>query len=584
MYNPKLMTLSDILLYTHSCSLMIASCLCLLLAASPLRLDAKDTDADHLKSEIIASYDFAKHRKIPQVITRLREATVLMSGVEVPEATLYFIAKESDQWKMTQKIDLTEFLDGARCGFNELDYMYTLGHVSPLSIGMNDRWFVVGISDSPGTPPDDLCAVLIFHKQDGRWEYHSRIESRESIDPDRTNAARIDHKLDRRVLLTEDDNLIVSYEYFETDIPNPTGALPSIEYLREHEAEIEQALSHRGRSLEHAPSANKRGIAYVYTLNESSKPERTETILPPETAQYPLWGGMGMYTLLTGNYLFIHNYVPAPVTSGTQADHLPWNDYAVYEKADGRWRYKTSLLSLVPEDTLESESVDFLYPYIYGAADENNLFIYYHLDIQATKVLKLSVEDGEVKFVCFETSPRSEMNPSFTSPQFPQQYTLFYYGPLVGVGGAVEIHEPSPDHSFHFAPTRASATVIDLPTLEYVNRTIRERNGLRHTRPLDDKCQVWGTPYMPLVNYSVFGTTLITSFHIDGLYLDDDTQFAMYARVWSGINIYEYVPGEYDPGRYDPVKKVFRMVTSKNRDLVAEPVAEKIDNSFIWSR
>ena len=561
-------------------SLIFASCLCLFLAAPPSRLAAEDMDAENLKSKIIASYDFAKNRKIPQVITRQREAAVLMSGVEVPEATLYFIAKESDQWGLTQKIDLTELLDGARCGFNQLDYQYTLGHVAPLSIGMNDDWFVFGISDSPGTPPDDLCAVLIFHKQDGRWEYHSRIESRESIDPDRTNAARIDHKLDRRVLLTEDDNLIVSYENFETDIPNPTGDLPSIEYLREHEAEIEQALSNRGRSLEHAPSANKRGIAYVYTLNESSKPERAETILPPETAQYPLWGGMGMYTLLTGNYLFIHNYVPAPVTSGTQADHLPWNDYAVYEKAAGRWRYKTSLLSLVPEDTLESESVDFLYPYIYGAADENNLFIYYHLDIQATKVLKLSVEDGEVKFVCFETSPRSEMNPSFTSPQFPQQYTLFYYGPLVGVGGAVEIHEPSPDHSFHFAPTRASATVIDLRTLNYLNETIKERYRPQHILPLDRTLPVWGTHFMPLVNYSVFGATFIVSFHIDGLYLDDDPRFAMYARVWSGISIYEYVPGEYDPGRYDPVKNVFRMVTSQNRDLAVEPVPEQ-NNIFI---
>ena len=559
-------------------SLIFASCLCLFLAAPPSRLAAEDMDAENLKSKIIASYDFAKNRKIPQVITRQREAAVLMSGVEVPEATLYFIAKESDQWGLTQKIDLTELLDGARCGFNQLDYQYTLGHVAPLSIGMNDDWFVFGISDSPGTPPDDLCAVLIFHKRDGRWEYHSRIESRESIDPDRTNAARIDHKLDRRVLLTEDDNLIVSYEYFETDIPNPTGDLPSIEYLREHEAEIEQALSNRGRSLEHAPSANKRGIAYVYTLNESSKPERAETILPPETAQYPLWGGMGMYTLLTGNYLFVHNYVPAPVTSGTQADHLPWNDYAIYEKADGRWRYKTSLLSLVPEDTLKSESADFLYPYIYGAADGDNLFVYYHLNIRATKVLKLIVEDVAVKFVSFRTSTDIRTDPSLASPKFPQRYTPFYHGPFRG-GPYISISPPSSDQDYHFGSTRGSAAVIDLPTFEYVNKTIKERNRLRHTKPLYRLCPVWGTPYMPLVNYSAFGTTLITSFHIDGIYLDDDTQFAMYARVWGGINIFEYVPGDTPKAR-----NVFRMVTSQNRDLVEEPIAEEIDNSVIWPR
>ena len=73
-----------------SWSLMIMFCLCVSITASPLRLVAEDTDAERLKSEIIASFDFAKHRKIPQVTTRLNEAAVLMSGVEVPEATLYF--------------------------------------------------------------------------------------------------------------------------------------------------------------------------------------------------------------------------------------------------------------------------------------------------------------------------------------------------------------------------------------------------------------------------------------------------------------------------------------------------------------
>ena len=171
------------------------------------------------------------------------------------------------------------------------------------------------------------------------------------------------------------------------------------------------------------------------------------------------------------------------------------------------------------------------------------------------------------------------MNPSFTSPQFPQQYTLFYYGPLVG-GTGVEIHEPSSDHDYHFAPTRASSIVIDLRTLNYLNETIKERYRPRHILPLDRTLPVWGTHFMPLVNYSVFGTTFIVSFHIDGLYLDDDPRFAMYARVWSGISIYEYVPGEYDPGRYDPVKNVFRMVTSQNRDLAVEPVPEQ-NNIFI---
>ncbi|MBO7679095.1 MAG: hypothetical protein J6S75_05435, partial [Thermoguttaceae bacterium] len=168
------------------------------------------------------------------------------------------------------------------------------------------------------------------------------------------------------------------------------------------------------------------------------------------------------------------------------------------------------------------------------------------------------------------------------SPQFPKQYTLFYYG-RSSFGTFIDIHKPSSDHDFHFSPTQNSAVVIDLPTFEYVNGTIKERNQLRHIRPLERILPVWGTCYMPLVNYSSFESTFIVSFHMDGLYLDDDAQFAMYARVWSGINIYEYVPGEYDPGRYDPVKNVFRMVTSQNRDLVAEPV-ETIDRSVLWSR
>ena len=165
--------------------------------------------------ELIDPEAVTRSRKVPQVIIRENEAAVLMTGVEEPAAKLYFIAKESSAWLLKQKIDLTDLLGGARCSFDNYEYEHRHKNDPIQTIGMNENWFAFGVSDSQEVEPSDICAVMIFHKRGGRWDYHSKIESRGNLESDPANVTRISHKLDRKFVLTEDDHLIVTYENYK---------------------------------------------------------------------------------------------------------------------------------------------------------------------------------------------------------------------------------------------------------------------------------------------------------------------------------------------------------------------------------
>ncbi|MBO7678215.1 MAG: hypothetical protein J6S75_00955 [Thermoguttaceae bacterium] len=484
----------------------------------------------------------ALSRKIPQVIISENEAAVLMTGVEEPAAKLYFIAKESSAWQLKQKIDLTDLLDGARCSFDNYEHEHRHRNDPIQTIGMNENWFAFGVSDSQEVEPSDICAVMIFHKRGGRWEYHSKIESRGHLEPDLHNVTHVSHRLDRKFVLTEDDHLIVTYEKYETDAANNAEDSPVYETILEQKPALEKVLN-----------SNKRGIALVYKLDESAKPELIQTITPPNTPQYALSGGMGFYSITTGNYLFIHNYVPAPVVCGCVADALlPWDDFVAYEKVGNHWEYKTSLLSLIPTEILRDESIPhLLYRYINAVEDGDNLFIYYHQDFYPARALKLTVKNHSVEFVSFQSSD-TWYRTLLQCLQFPKQCT-FEFVPKWYIMGT----PPSIDDDCHFRMTECHLLPIEEDTHGHVGTTLRAREG-------HDDIDSDDYRFHPLIRYSYSGTRLITSYHYDGLYFEGNTPLAWASKAWSGVDIYEVDP------KTGP-QRVFRMTTSHGRDLESVP-------------
>ena len=487
-----------------------------------------------------------RSRKIPQVIIRENQAAVLMTGVEEPAAKLYFIAKDSSGWQLKQKIDLADLLGGARCCFDNYEHRHKNDPI--LSIGMNENWFAFGISDSQDIEPSDLCAIIIFHKKDGRWAYHSTIDSRQSVDPDLSHITRVSHRLERTFVLTEDDELIVSYENYETDTANNIEGSPIYEMLLEREPALERVLK-----------SNKRGISYVYKLKESAGPELIQTIAPPPLAQYALPGGMGLYSIAVGNYLFIHNYVPAPVVCGCAADALPWDDFAIYEKRNDQWEYKTSLLSLIPSEILRNESIpNLLYRYINAIEDGDNLFIYYHQDFYPVRALKLAVKNDSIEFVSFQSSDTRRHHSR--NLQIPKQ-CVFDFDMKSSLKGA----PPSSDDECHFIGTSCYLTVPDGDSIGIMGVPPARMPEGREIILLDDP------RYQPLIRYSYSATGLITSYYYDGVYLDGKATMGWWlSRAWSGVDIYEVDP------KTGP-KKVFRMTTSHHRDLKEVPVSEEED-------
>ena len=469
-----------------------------------------------------------------------------MTGVEEPVAKLYFIAKESSAWQLKQKIDLTDLLHGARCSFDNYEYEDRHRNDPIQTIGMNENWFAFGVSDSQEVEPCDICAVMIFHKQGSQWVYHSKIESRGNLEPDLPNVTRVSHKLDRKFVLTEDDNLIVTYENYETDEANNIEDSP-----------VYESIINRKPALEKVLNSNKRGVVLVYKLCESAKPELIQTITPPNTPQYALSGGMGLYSITTGNYLFIHNYVPAPVACGCEADAmLPWDDFAVYEKDGNHWEYKMSLLSLIPPEILKNESIPhLLYRYINAVEDGDNLFIYYHQDFYPARVLKLTVKNHSVEFVSFQSSD-TQYDTCLQCIQTPKQCT-FEFVPNRYIMGT----PPSLDNDCHFILTQCDLLPIEEDTLGLVVKTLLSREGHNDVDSDDPR-------FHPLIRYSYSGSRLITSYYYDGLYFEGNTPLAWASKAWSGVDIYEVDP------KTGP-QRVFRMTTSHGRDLEVVPVPKE---------
>ncbi|MBO7679094.1 MAG: hypothetical protein J6S75_05430, partial [Thermoguttaceae bacterium] len=475
-----------------------------------------------------------RSRKIPQIIIRGNETAVLMTGVEEPAAKLYFIAKESSAWRLKQKIDLTGLLDGARCSFDNYEYEHRHKNDPIQTIGMNENWFAFGVSDSQDVEPSDICAIIIFRKKDGRWAYHSKIDSRGNLDSDLSDITRISHKLDRKFVLMEDDHLIVTYENFETDAANNAEDSPVYKTIIERDPALEKVLN-----------SNKRGVALVYKLEESAKPKLIQTITPPNTPQYVKTGGMGLYSIAAGSYLFIHNYVPAPVACGCASDVVPWDDFAIYEKENNQWEYKTSLLSLFPSEILKNESIPhLLYRYINAVDDGDNLFIYYHQDFYPIRALKLAVKNHSIEFVSFQSSDTQYYHSQIL--QIPRQ-SVFDYKQFDAILGT----PPSSDDECHLRGSQCFLATIEKDTKRLVGTTLRLKEGHGDIN-FDDK------RFHPLIRYSYSGNRLITSYYYDGLYFEGNTPLARASKAWSGVDIYEIDP------KTGP-QRVFRMTTSHGR-------------------
>ena len=446
-----------------------------------------------------------------QPFCRENDAIVLASSRYLPEGKIYYFEKQNGQWSKSQVIDLSPYLkDGS-------SRWYTL-HLDELDrltdwfaknwLAYNDRWLVLIVRKSSaenikGNMRDYRGKAIIFKKVDGVWNHYYTLDSKESF------------VFAKCVALTDFDQLILSDPFKKNG--ETKGVVRCFDLTGDKPRLIQEI------SLQNS---------------DCSEDEKKATF--------------GWIFFVKRDMLFVERDQDVP-----EAEFGSTCDYMLYHLNNDYWKYVCSFRKLTPQN-LWNEKLD-LFPF----ASVNDVF----LKEDKAVFLQSSFGKGGLIFSIEGENCKYDQNflyyINYSEPtpciQKPFAYTLTW----LDKRERFALVKPSPDVSFRVVEPDWIVEDADPTTCQLVSDYYRYDYNTRLSKSLGHKSYYEFTNYVPVVDYAISGTTLVTSYSFRHCYYRNNPM--QKAEVWGGVNFYEI---DQEKG---PVKK-FALTTRNLEELKEVPL------------
>ncbi|MBR4750414.1 MAG: hypothetical protein IK077_01485 [Thermoguttaceae bacterium] len=445
-----------------------------------------------------------------QPFCRENDAIVLASSRYLPEGKIYYFEKQNGQWRKSQIIDLTPYL---KDGFSK-QYTLHLDGIDRLHgcfaknwLAYNDRWLVLTIRKTSaenfnGNMRDYRGKAIIFKKVDGRWSYYYSLDSKESF------------VCATCVGLTDSDQLLVSDPCEKKGVA--IGVVKCFDL-----------------------TGDKPRLFQKINLNDCNCSEDEKSSM------------FGDRFFVARDLLFVRRTQKVPGAKlGCTVDYL------LYRSNNDHWEYVCSFRKLIPQNLCNDGRN-------YPLVDVNNVFFHENrIMFQHTVfghgglLFRLNDEGCEYNQGLLVHANLSEDLPCI---QKPFVYTLEWRGKRERFA----LVKPSPDETFRVVEPDWIVEDADPRTNQLISDYYRYDYTVDYVRKIGYKSYYEFVDWIPTVDYSLSGRTLVTSYNFDICYYRNNPM--QKAEVWGGVNIYEIDPEK------GPIKK-FALTTRNLEELKEVPL------------
>ncbi|MBR5759639.1 MAG: hypothetical protein IKX88_13700, partial [Thermoguttaceae bacterium] len=477
-------------------------------------------------NQLECTYSDVLHQEDLQVRCRENDAVILRSSFYVSDGKIYYLNRSKDGWGVRQTIDLEPYLKG----------WHTIHHgkgdragkrLTTRSFSYNDKWLCVLLQRKPAAHRkffrwERQNKVLIFKRDGDQWRFHHVLAS--------GNQFR--------------DGFQVEVVHNQLLIISP--------YLKK---------------------GLKRGAIQCFDLS-GTEPRLCQTIYPPiNNADPSLKVALPICYVKDDLALVCWERLKTEEEKELSERHYcvllnVTFENAVYRLEDNRWELWQNLSETIPRDVFERR---------YGLPLDDAI----RVDLNNQEICICCGDSGISQFIAqggkwtfadgVDYASHALASVPFTIEigfQTPWSYDVVWRDKRQLMG----VVKPSDDGKVRFAepnwflrdadPVTLQKTRDYYGSIDYYHGTYVEdlkQNGYESYYDFTD--------YIPLIDYSICGSTLVTSYTFDKCYTKGSPMQS--ADVWGGVNIYE-LDSETGP------KRVFSLKTGHLDELKPVPVDETV--------
>ena len=466
-----------------------------------------------------------------QVRTSVNAAVILRSSLCVSNGKIYYLDKTNGEWGIRQTIDLKPYLHGLHT-IHPTNDDRSQNDLAKRSFAFNDKWLCVVIGRRPMTYSlesrrDHQRRVLIFKRAGDQWEYHHTLASGNELC------------------------------YFN-----------QVEVVNDQLMVMDRFQK----------SGQKCGALQCFDLSDS-KPRLCQTIYPPFDNGVDPRNAWLEYYVKDDLMLVRWDRPKTEEEKALSSDSFETiEEDAIYQLKNNRWELWQTLSETIPQEVSARRRGTPLSGDIRVDLNKKEICIYCWYP---GGVLQFVNRNGKWAFadsVDFDPNASKDAYSDgwfYTDSvevglQSPWSYNVVWRDKMQLLG----VVKPSDDGKIRVAEPNwflRDADPVTLQTIRDYYSSGRERERERQDI-VDFKLDGYESyydyaSYIPLIDYSICGSTLVTSYTFEKCYLKDNPFHS--ADVWGGVNIYE-IDSETGP------KRVFSLKTGHLDELKPVPVGETV--------
>ena len=465
-----------------------------------------------------------------QVRTSENAAVILRSSLYVSNGKIYYLDKTNGEWGIRQTIDLKPYLHGLHTIHPTNDDRLH-NDLAKRSFAFNDKWLCVVIGRRPMTYSfqsrrDYQRRVLIFKRAGDQWEYHHTLASGNQLCW--FNQVEV-----------VNDQLIVMDRFQK--------------------------------------SGQKCGAIQCFDLS-GSKPSRGQTIYPPIDNGVDPWSVSPPIYYVKDDLMLVRWDRPkTEEEKALSSDSFETiEEDAIYQLKNNRWELWQTLSETIPQEVFARRRGKPLSGDIRVDLNKQEICIYCWYP---GGVLQFVNRNGKWAFadsVDFDPNASKDAysdgwfhtDSGEVGLQSPWSYDVVWRDKMQLLG----VVKPSDDGKIRVAEPNWFIRDADPVTLQKM-RDYYSSVYYYHGENVEDlkldgyESYYDSTEYIPLIDYSICGSTLVTSYTFDECYFEGSPMQS--ADVWGGVNIYE-IDSETGP------KRVFSLKTGHLDELKPVPVDETV--------
>lgn len=480
-----------------------------------------------------SDYSDVRQQEDLQVRASDNSAVILRSSFYLSNGKIYYLDKTNGEWGVRQTIDLKPYLDGWHTIHPTKDHRLH-NDLAKRSFAFNDKWLCVVLGRRPmmynkKSRKDYQRRVLIFKRAGDQWEYHHTLASGNQLC------------------------------YFN-----------QVEVVNDQLMLMDQFQK----------SGQKCGALQCFDLSDS-KPSLYQTIYPPFDNGVDPRNAWLEYYVKDDLMLVCWDRPKTEEEKALSGDPNMTKEDAIYQLKNNRWELWQTLSETIPREVFARRRGIPLRGDTRVDLNKQEICIYCCWYPEG--ILQFVNRNGKWAFAdSVDFDPDATVKTSLNDSrdgwfhthsvevglQSPWSYDVVWRDKMQLLG----VVKPSDDGKIRVAEPNWFLRDADSVTLQKM-RDYYSSVYYYHGENVEDlkldgyESYYDSTEYIPLIDYSICGSTLVTSYTFDECYFEGSPLQS--ADVWGGVNIYE-IDSETGP------KRVFSLKTGHLDELKPVPVDETV--------